>query len=177
MKPLHFSRSSLLLRTPKRPSGRRGGFLTLGLILCLILILTVAAVLWNYQYLTIQNLELECAARSAIQGTMASGTLLTAINAGTEGNPLNCTPLQTILDQTTSRQSRNAGTITVTLVNQATPILAFRQHRKMGLFKGVFKTSKVNEIENEDFVQYYSFTRNAPDGPLTGFTKTYPVTP
>ncbi|MDO4630209.1 MAG: hypothetical protein Q4C70_13600, partial [Planctomycetia bacterium] len=57
--------------------GRRGGFMTLGLILCLILMITAAAVLWSYQYLTIQNLELEYAARSAIQGAISvdeSGT-------------------------------------------------------------------------------------------------------
>lgn len=65
----------------RSPKSRRGGFLTLGLILCLILILTVAAVIWNYQYLTIQNLELECAARSAIQAALADQSLAQDVNA------------------------------------------------------------------------------------------------
>lgn len=72
---------SARILSSRSPKSRRGGFLTLGLILCLILILTVAAVIWNYQYLTIQNLELECAARSAIQAALADQSLAQGVNA------------------------------------------------------------------------------------------------
>ena len=58
--------------------------MALGLILCLILILTVAAVLWSYQYLTIQNFELECAVRSALSAAVKDGTLETYLQKSFE---------------------------------------------------------------------------------------------
>lgn len=176
----------------QRPAGRaagirrrvRSGFLTLGLILCLILILTTAAVLWSYQYLTIQNLELECAARSALHGAMADGSLLTylqnsgAISSGTaDAGALSTSTLQKILNENTAQQTRGeAVTVSVKSASDTAPVLAFSQPRVLGVFRNVFSSEKIQEVEGtsesrKTFTQYYEIAVNG--GAITGYTKVY----
>ena len=69
--------------------------MTIGLILCLIVALTVAGVLWNYQYMTIQSVEMECAARSAIQAAINDTSIEQVLEI-----PENVNIIGTALDKT-----------------------------------------------------------------------------
>ncbi|MBQ2821048.1 MAG: hypothetical protein IJF17_05620 [Thermoguttaceae bacterium] len=175
-------------------SGRRQGFMALGLILCLILILTVAAVLWSYQYLTIQNFELECAVRSALSAAVKDGTLETylqksgavktsgstfqEISAYTDEDLKNST-LQKVLDLTAAQQNRSSSQIKIEVKkavekmssekSSEKPILGFSQPRELGFTQGVFDEKTRKEAEGT-FSQYYEIST---DG--TSFKKVYSV--
>lgn len=173
-------------------SGRRQGFMALGLILCLILILTVAAVLWSYQYLTIQNFELECAVRSALSAAVKDGTLETylqksgavktsestfqEISADTDEYLKNST-LQKVLDLTAAQQNRSSSQIKIEVkkavdvekMSLEKPILGFSQPRELGFTQGVFDEKTRKEAEGT-FSQYYEIST---DG--TSFKKVYSV--
>jgi|GEM_PF-3500395 len=171
-------------------SGRRQGFMALGLILCLILILTVAAVLWSYQYLTIQNFELECAVRSALSAAVKDRTLETylqksgavktsesavqEISADTDEYLKNST-LQKVLDLTAAQQNRSSSQIKIEVkkaVEEGSlekPILGFSQPRELGFTQGVFDEKTRKEAEGT-FSQYYEIST---DG--TSFKKVYSV--
>ncbi len=167
---------AMSLRKPFAKNRRRArsGFMTLGLILCLILILTVAAVLWSYQYLTIQNLELECAARSALHAAKNVTTATIVNNAIVSDSKL-----QKVLNANTAQQSRNKN-ITVSISGtptDTTAVLAFSQPRVLGVFRNVFSTEKIQDVEGtsaepKSFTQYYSVTFDT-NGVITGYTKTY----
>lgn len=170
-------------------SGRRQGFMALGLILCLILILTVAAVLWSYQYLTIQNFELECAVRSALSAAVKDGSLETYLQksgavktsgrtfqeiADTDENLKNST-LQKVLDLTAAQQNRSSSQIKIEVKKAVEkeslekPILGFSQPRELGFTQGVFDEKTRKEAEGT-FSQYYEIST---DG--TSFKKVYSV--
>ncbi len=174
-------------------SGRRQGFMALGLILCLILILTVAAVLWSYQYLTIQNFELECAVRSALSAAVKDGSLETylqksgavktsestqEISADTDKYLKNST-LQKVLDLTAAQQNRSSSQIKIEVKkavekmssekSSEKPILGFSQPRELGFTQGVFDEKTRKEAEGT-FSQYYEIST---DG--TSFKKVYSV--
>ena len=171
-------------------SGRRQGFMALGLILCLILILTVAAVLWSYQYLTIQNFELECAVRSALSAAVKDGSLETYLQksgavktsgstsqeifADTDEDLKNST-LQKVLDLTAAQQNRSSSQIKIEVkkavekMSLEKPILGFSQPRELGFTQGVFDEKTRKEAEGT-FSQYYEIST---DG--TSFKKVYSV--
>ena len=171
-------------------SGRRQGFMALGLILCLILILTVAAVLWSYQYLTIQNFELECAVRSALSAAVKDGSLETYLQksgavktsgstfqeifADTDEDLKNST-LQKVLDLTAAQQNRSSSQIKIEVkkaveeMSSEKPILGFSQPRELGFTQGVFDEKTRKEAEGT-FSQYYEIST---DG--TSFKKVYSV--
>lgn len=171
-------------------SGRRQGFMALGLILCLILILTVAAVLWSYQYLTIQNFELECAVRSALSAAVKDGSLETYLQksgavktsgstsqeifADTDEDLKNYT-LQKVLDLTAAQQNRSSSQIKIEVKKAVEkeslekPILGFSQPRELGFTQGVFDEKTRKEAEGT-FSQYYEIST---DG--TSFKKVYSV--
>jgi len=132
---------------------RRGGFLTIGLILCMIVALTAAGVLWNYQYLTIQSVEMECAARSAIQASINDGSIETVL-ALTDGGEVSDTTLDKVLARTYNQQ-KSGNVPTVKMYNQMNRILEFSQHHKLGVFSGTIEESKRTEIEGKSFTQYY----------------------
>ncbi len=133
--------------------------MTLGLILCLILMVTAAAVLWSYQYLTIQNLELEYAARSAIQGAMADESAFVDALKNADESDTNATetftyePLNNILKLTAEYQNHQIGEIQVRLVNkdtnENTAVLEFCRPRKLGVFGVAFKEDVVKNVEIE----------------------------
>ena len=139
-------------------SPRRGGFMTIGLILCLIVALTVAGVLWNYQYTTIQSVEMECAARSAIQAAINDSSIDAILQPQT--GEITDTTLNKVLDATYNHQ-HSGNQLTVTLVDSANRILKFEQKHKLGIFSGTLKEETRSAIENKSFIQYYQINGSA----------------
>lgn len=134
-------------------SPRRGGFMTIGLILCLIVVLTVAGVLWNYQYMTIQSVEMECAARSAIQAAINDSSI-DAILQTPQSGEVTGTTLNNVLDATYNHQN-SGNQLTVTLADSTNKILKFEQQHRLGIFRGTLKKESRTAIENKSFIQYY----------------------
>lgn len=144
-------------------SQRRGGFMTIGLILCLIVALTVAGVLWNYQYLTIQSVEMECAARSAIQAAINDLTPATSIEKVLEtpdNSEVTGTTLNKVLDVTYAQQN-SGNPLTVSMADSANRILKFQQKHKLGIFSGTLKQETRSGIESKSFTQYYQINGSA----------------
>ena len=140
-------------------SPRRSGFMTIGLILCLIVALTVAGVLWNYQYMTIQSVEMECAARSAIQAAINDGSIAQVLEIP-NNNTITGTTLDKVLDASYAHQ--NAGNPpTVTMADSTNKILKFQQNHKLGIFSGTLKQETRTSIENKSFIQYYQIIESA----------------
>lgn len=137
--------------------------MTIGLILCLIVALTVAGVLWNYQYMTIQSVEMECAIRSAIQAAINDNSIETILQIPQAGN-VTGTTLNRVLDATYDHQN-SGNPLTVTLVDPTNRILKFEQKHKLGLFSGALKQETRTSIENRSFVQYYQI--NGGEGTYT----------
>ena len=131
--------------------------MTIGLILCLIVALTVAGVLWNYQYMTIQSVEMECAARSAIQAAINDSnpeTSITKVLQIPQSGEVTGTTLNRVLDATYNHQS-SGNQPTVTLVDSTNRILKFEQKHRLGIFSGTLKKETRDAIEDKSFVQYY----------------------
>ena len=144
-------------------SPRRGGFMTIGLILCLIVAFTAAGVLWNYQYMTIQSVEMECAARSAIQAAINDSNADTSIEKVLQTSQeaeVTGTTLNEVLDATYNHQN-SGNQLTVTLVDSANRILKFEQKHKLGIFSGTLKEETRSAIENKSFIQYYQINGSA----------------
>ncbi len=55
MKSNRHPRRQLLSLTGSRPRGCRRGVLTLGLVICMVILFALAGVLWNYQYMVVVN--------------------------------------------------------------------------------------------------------------------------
>lgn len=131
--------------------------MTIGLILCLIVALTVAGVLWNYQYMTIQSVEMECAARSAIQAAindLSPETSIEQVLQTTQSDEVTGTTLNRVLNAAYAHQ--NAGVPpTVIMADSANRILKFEQKHKLGIFSGTLKKETRTTIENKSFIQYY----------------------
>ena len=138
-------------------SPRRGGFMTIGLILCMIVALTVAGVLWNYQYMTIQSVEMECAARSAIQASINDSALETSIEKvllTPEESEVTGTTLNMVLKAAYAHQ--NAGNPPIVIMaDSENKILRFEQKHRLGIFSGTLKQETRDAIENKSFIQYY----------------------
>jgi hypothetical protein len=144
-------------------SPRRSGFMTIGLILCLIVAFTAAGVLWNYQYMTIQSVEMECAARSAIQAAINDSNADTSIEKVLQTSQeaeVTGTTLNEVLDATYNHQN-SGNQLTVTLVDSANRILKFEQKHKLGIFSGTLKQETRSAIENKSFIQYYQINGSA----------------
>lgn len=138
-------------------SPRRGGFMTIGLILCLIVALTVAGVLWNYQFMTIQSVEMECAARSAIQAAINDldpNTSIEKVLQTTQASEVTGTTLNKVLNAAYAHQ-KAGDPPTVTMADSTNKILKFQQKHKLGIFSGTLKKETRTAIENRSFVQYY----------------------
>lgn len=138
-------------------SPRRGGFMTIGLILCLIVALTVAGVLWNYQFMAIQSIEMECAARSAIQAAINDtnpGTSIEKVLQTTQASEVTGTTLNRVLNAAYAHQNAGDPPV-VTMADPTNKILKFQQKHKLGIFKGTLKQETRSAIEDRSFVQYY----------------------
>lgn len=173
-----FNPSQVVLRRRLTTAGRRGGFMAFGLILCLILILTVAAVLWSYQYFTIQNLELEYAVRSALSASVEDETLDDYLQ---DSEKRANSTLQRVLDLTTKQQNRGSmeKKVTIKVERDASdgkaPILSFSQSRELGFTRGTFdeetrEKAEGTTTEPKSFKQYYEIST---DG--KSFKKVYSV--
>ncbi len=187
---IFYGLSRVALRRRLKTGDRRKGFMAFGLILCLILIFTVAAVLWSYQYFAIQNLELECAVRSALSAAAEDGTLekylrdsgAVASTSGSNESGLENSTLQKVLDLTVAQQNRGFAGKSVKIkvakkaANGEKPILGFSQSRELGFTRGSFdnetrKKAEGTVDEPEKFIQYYEIST---DG--TSFKKVYSIT-
>ncbi|MBQ6109733.1 MAG: hypothetical protein IJK97_16090 [Thermoguttaceae bacterium] len=141
--------------------------MTIGLILCLIVVLTVAGVLWNYQYMTIQSVEMECAARSAIQAAINDlnpDTSIEKVLQTPQAGEVTGTTLNQVLNATYNHQN-SGNRLTVTLVDSTNRILKFEQKHKLGIFSGTLKQQTRSAIENKSFIQYYQI--NGSEGNYT----------
>ena len=144
-------------------SPRRGGFMTIGLILCLIVALTVAGVIWNYQFMTIQSVEMECAARSAIQAAINDldpDTSIEKVLQTAEESEVTGTTLNRALNAAYAHQ-KAGDPPTVIMADSTNKILKFQQKHKLGIFSGTLKEETRTAIENRSFVQYYQINGSA----------------
>ena len=123
--------------------GSRSGFLTLGMILCLILILTTAAVLWSFQFLTIQNQELYYAGRASVQGAMA----------GQDASSWNVAAATTTVDRLFTANTaplKRTGTRMVEVTGTANrTVFTFRETRQLPFFSGIFSQAQRDIVEKD----------------------------
>jgi hypothetical protein len=99
--------------------------------------------------MTIQSIEMECAARSAIQAAINDSTAETSID-----QIVNSPIISEVLEATYNHQN-SGNPLTVTLVDPTNRILKFEQKHRLGIFKGTLNQETRTSIENRPFVQYY----------------------
>ena len=125
--------------------------MTIGLILCLIVALTVAGVIWNYQFMTIQSVEMECAARSAIQAAINDldpDTSIEKVLQTAEESEVTGTTLNRALNAAYAHQ-KAGDPPTVIMADSTNKILKFQQKHKLGIFSGTLKEETRTAIEKQ----------------------------
>lgn len=149
--------------------------MTLGLILCLIIMLTAGALLWNYQFLAIQNMEIDCAAYSTMHAALVEENMLEWVkfnykqHGSTDeflrpkgsivaGYPADANyysgrlraDMKPILHENIQYRVREYGNeidFTFEGVDQWTTCFTFTQDKKLGFFQQIFRAEDIEEVE------------------------------